>query len=332
MRRCVDPVTPPRKSPDSVRGMNITLRQLKVFEAVARHASYTRAAEEMHLTQPAVSIQVKSLEEAVGLALFEQFGKQIYLTTAGEEILRYARTIAAQIDEIGDVVARLKGVSKGSLYVAVATTANYFITHLIAAFHREYPEVAINLSVTNRQALLKLLQDNRIDLVVMGEPPADQGLVGEAFMENPLVVIAPVGHPLGDRKRIPLKALAAERFVVREEGSGTRAAMTRFARRHQVELQPAMVMTSNEAIKQAVSAGLGLGLVSAHTLELDLYANRLQILDVAHFPIVRHWYMVHRDGKRLSPAAEAFRAFMADHADTVWPTTAKAAGLVTGQA
>lgn len=300
--------------------MNITLRQLKVFEAVARHSSYTRAAEELHLTQPAVSIQVKSLEESVGLALFEQFGKQIYLTMAGEEILRYSRSIAAQIEEVVDVVARLKGVSRGSLHVAVATTANYFITHLLAAFHRTYPEVAINLSVTNRQALLKQLAENRVDLVVMGEPPMDRGLVGEAFMENPLVVIAPPDHELVWRKRIPLKTIAGEPFVVREEGSGTRAAMVRFARRHKIHLTPAMVMTSNEAIKQAVSAGLGLGLVSAHTLELDLYANRLKVLDVAHFPILRHWYIVHREGKRLSPAAEAFREFLANNADTVWPT------------
>ncbi|MAS10280.1 LysR family transcriptional regulator [Salinisphaera sp.] len=311
--------------------MNITLRQLKVFEAVARHASYTRAAEELHLTQPAVSIQVKSLEEAIGLALFEQFGKQIYLTTAGEEILRYSRGIAAQIDEIGDVVARLKGVSRGSLYVAVATTANYFITHLLAAFHREFPEVSINLSVTNRQALLKQLAENRVDLVVMGEPPPDQGLAGTAFMDNPLVVIAPPDHPLGQRKRIPLKTIAKQPFVVREEGSGTRAAMTRFARRHQIAFTPAMVMTSNEAIKQAVGAGLGLGLVSAHTLELDLYAERLQILDVAHFPIMREWYVVNREGKRLSPAAEAFKQFLVDHADTVWPTATKAAGAVAGE-
>ena len=300
--------------------MNITLRQLKVFEAVARHASYTRAAEELHLTQPAVSIQVKTLEESIGLALFEQFGKQIYLTSAGEEILRYSRQLAAQIDEMSDVVAQLKGVSKGSLNLAVATTANYFITHLLAAFHRAYPDVAINLSVTNRQALLKQLQENRVDMVVMGEPPADQGLSGTAFMHNPLVVIAPPGHALGSRTRIPLKTIAGEPFVVREQGSGTRAAMTRFARRHRIEITPAMVMTSNEAIKQAVSAGLGLGLVSAHTLELDLYANRLQILDVAHFPIAREWYVVNREGKRLSPAAEAFRRFLIDNADTVWPT------------
>jgi len=301
--------------------MNITLRQLKVFEAVARHSSYTRAAEELHLTQPAVSIQVKSLEESVGLALFEQFGKQIYMTSAGEEILRYARSIAAQVDEISDVVARLKGVSRGSLHLAVATTANYFITHLLAAFHRQFPDVSINLSVTNRQGLLKQLAENSIDMVVMGEPPGERDLAGQAFMDNPLVVIAPPDHPLGTRKRIPLKTIAGERFVVREEDSGTRAAMTRFARRHQIAFTPAMVMTSNEAIKQAVSAGLGLGLVSAHTLELDLYANRLQILDVAHFPIARHWYIVHRQGKRLSPAADAFRDFLVENASTVWPTT-----------
>jgi len=310
--------------------MNITLRQLKVFEAVARHSSYTRAAEELHLTQPAVSIQVKSLEESVGLALFEQFGKQIYLTTAGEEILLYARSIAAQVDEIGDVVARLKGVSRGSLNLAVATTANYFITHLLAAFHRGYPDVAIHLSVTNRQGLLKQLSENRVDMVVMGEPPAERDLVGQAFMDNPLVVIAPIDHALSARKRIPLKTIAGEAFVVREEDSGTRAAMNRFARRHQITITPAMVMTSNEAIKQAVSAGLGLGLVSAHTLELDLFAKRLQILDVAHFPIVRHWHIVHRQGKRLSPAADAFRTFLVEHANSVWPSTGIEAAMKGG--
>lgn len=312
--------------------MNVTLRQLKVFEAVARHLSYTRAAGELHLTQPAVSIQVRSLEGAIGLPLFEQFGKQIYLTSAGEEILHYSRAIAAQVAEMGDVVTRIKGVSKGSLHLAVATTANYFITHLLAAFHREFPDVGINLSVTNRQLLLSQLAENRFDLVVMGEPPADSDLEGQAFMDNPLVVIAPPDHPLGTRKRIPLKTIAKEAFVVREEGSGTRAAMARFARQHRIEITPAMVMTSNEAIKQAVSAGLGLGLVSAHTLELDLYAERLQILDVAHFPIMRHWYVVNRQGKRLSPAAETFKQFLVDHADSVWPTATKAAGLVAGRA
>lgn len=310
--------------------MNITLRQLKVFEAVARHSSYTRAAEELHLTQPAVSIQVKSLEESIGLALFEQFGKQIYLTTAGEEILLYARSVASQIDEIGDVVARLKGVSRGSLNLAVATTANYFITHLLTAFHKKFPDVAIHLSVTNRQDLLKHLAENRVDMVVMGEPPAESDLAGQAFMENPLVVIAPIDHALSGRKRIPLKTVAAEPFVVREEGSGTRAALNRFARRHQIAISPAMVMTSNEAIKQAVSAALGLGLVSAHTLELDLLAKRLQILDVAHFPIVRHWYIVHRQGKRLSPAADAFRSFLVENANSVWPTTGVAEAMKTG--
>ena len=290
--------------------MNVTFRQLRVFEAVARHLSYTQAAHELHLSQPAVSMQIRQLEENVGLLLFEQIGKKIYLTEAGHEMYRYSRSIAEQLEEAEEVIQQLKGVHRGHLDIAVASTANYFATRLLAAFARRYPGTTFSLDVTNRASLLRQLEDNSRDLVIMGKPPADMPLVAESFMDNPLVVVAPPDHPLAREPNIPFERLARETFVVREAGSGTFIAMERFFEEHGIDLATGMELTSNEAIKQAVEAGLGLGIVSIHTLELELEAGRLVVLDVEHFPILRHWYVVHREGKRLSPVAQAFRNFV----------------------
>ncbi len=294
--------------------MHITLRQLKVFEAVARHLSYTQAAHELHLSQPAVSMQIKQLEENTGLPLFEQVGKKTYLTEAGREMYHYCRRIAGELDEAEAVLEQLKGVQRGRLDISVASTANYFATRLLAAFARRYPGTSFSLDVTNRATLLRQLEDNEKDLVIMGKPPADMQLLAEDFMANPLVVIAPPDHPLAGEKRVPLRHLESETFVVREPGSGTFIAMERFFDEHRVSLTTGMEMTSNEAIKQAVEAGLGLGIVSIHTLELELEAGRLVVLDVEDFPILRHWYVVHRQGKRLSPVAEAFKTFVFEQA------------------
>ncbi len=290
--------------------MNLTFRQLKVFEAVARHLSYTQAAQELHLTQPAVSMQVKQLEENVGLPLFDQVGKRVYLTEAGREMHHYCRTIAAQLEEVEAVIGQLKGMRRGHLQISVATTANHFATRLLAAFVKCNEGVTFSLDVTNREKLLGQLADNDCDLAIMGRPPADLGLVAESFMENPLVVVAASGHPLAGRGEVPLKALQNEVFAVREQGSGTRIAMERFFKERGVQVSFEMEMSSNEAIKQAVEAGLGLGLVSIHTLELELETGRLVILDVEDFPIFRHWYVVYRKGKRLAPIAQAFRQFV----------------------
>ncbi len=290
--------------------MNITLRQLSVFEAVARHLSFTRAAEELFLTQPAVSMQIKQLEENIGLPLFEQLGKKIYLTEAGREMYHYSRVIAQQLAEAEAVLEELKGVTRGRLDVSVASTANYFATRLLAAFVHRYEGITFSLDVTNRETLLRQLEGNERDLVIMGKPPEGMELVTEAFMENPLVIIAPAGHPLAKERKIPLARLQEETFVVRERGSGTRIAMERFFAEHNVRLTAGMEMTSNEAIKQAVSAGLGLGIVSIHTLALELELGCIAVLDVEAFPIIRHWYVVHRAGKRLSPVAQAFRDFV----------------------
>lgn len=297
--------------------MHLTFRQLKVFEVVARLLSYTQAAKELHLSQPAVSMQIKQLEENTGLPLFEQMGKQNYLTEAGREMYHYSRSIAQQLDEIEEVMEQLKGLERGKLDISVASTANYFATRLLAAFSSRFPGTSFSLDVTNRETLLLQLEQNEKDMVIMGKPPEETELVAEAFMENPLVVIAPPDHALIGETGIPLSRLQDETFVVRESGSGTFIAMERFFAERGVTLTTGMEMTSNEAIKQAVEAGLGLGIVSIHTLELELEAGRLVVLDVDEFPILRHWYVVHRHGKRLSPVGQAFKQFVLTEANTL---------------
>ncbi|MDH5408344.1 MAG: LysR family transcriptional regulator [Gammaproteobacteria bacterium] len=297
--------------------MNVTFRQLKVFEAVARNLSFTQAAQELHLTQPAVSMQIKQLEESAGLSLFEHMGKRIFLTDAGREMYHYSRTIAEQLDEAGEVLEQLKGIQRGHLAIGVASTANYFATRLLATFAKLHDGITFSLDVTNRASLLRQLENNEKDMVIMGRPPESMALELEPFMENPLVAIAPPDHSLAQEKAIPLTRIQQETFVVREPDSGTRIAMERFFNDRGISLKTGMEMTSNEAIKQAVEAGLGLGLVSIHTLALELETKRLAILDVKEFPILRHWYVVHRNGKRLSPIATAFRQFVLESAKSL---------------
>lgn len=294
--------------------MNITLRQLKVFSAVAKHLSFTRAAEELHLTQPAVSMQVKQLEGQLEIPLFEQLGKKIYLTEAGEEVHHYSRTISQQLDDMGTALSNLKGLAHGKLRISVATTANYFAPHLLATFTRRFPGVNVILDVTNRQTLLRQLSENEVDMVIMGKPPVEMDLEAGAFMENPLVLIAPPGHHLVGKKQIPLKQLEQEVFLFREPGSGTRSAMERFFTQHETSITASMEVSSDEAIKQSVQAGLGLGVMSQDAVEMEMTLGRLKILDVADFPIQRHWFVVHRRGKRLSAIAQAFKDFLLDEA------------------
>ncbi|HFQ91960.1 MAG TPA: LysR family transcriptional regulator [Chromatiales bacterium] len=298
--------------------MHLTLRQLKVFETVARNLSFTRAAEVMHLSQPAVSMQIKQLEENAGLPLFEQVGRKIYLTEAGEEMSRYSHSIFQQLEELDDVLEEMKGHRRGRLNLAVASTANYFVTRLIAAFSERVEKLTVNLDVTNREGLIRDLDDNDADLVIMGQPPGHMDLVAEMIMENPLVVIASRKHPLVGRRNISLEALQSETFVMREMASGTRTTTERFFSEQGIHLRMGMEMRSNEAVQQAVLAGLGLGIVSVHTLELELEAGRLAILDVESFPIMRQWYIVHREGKRLSPVARAFREFVINESREIW--------------
>ncbi len=291
--------------------MHLTLRQLTLFESVARHLSFTRAAEELHLSQPAVSMQVRQLEESAGLPLFEKIGKRIQLTEAGREMLDYARRIGQELQELDDVMASLRGVRRGHLRLSVATTANSFATRILAAFSQRYQGTTYSLDVTNRKTLLDQLSNNETDIVIMGKPPDDADLAVQPFMENPLVVVAHPDHPLAAHPGpVPLAALQEEVFVVRERQSGTRIAMERFFDERGMQLRTGIETTSNSAIKHAVEAGLGLGIVSIHTLDLELQAGALVILDVEGFPILRHWHLVHCQGKRLPPIAEAFRQFL----------------------
>jgi DNA-binding transcriptional LysR family regulator len=290
--------------------MNITLRQLKIFEAVARHLSFTKASEELHLTQPAVSMQIKQLEQSVDLPLFDQVGKRISLTEAGEELQHYSRSITTLLLEAEQVFAEMKGIQRGRLNITVASTANYFVPRLWANFRNQHPGVMVSLNVTNREGLLQALAENDTDLVIMGQPPEGIDLVAETFMSNPLVVIAPPIHPLADARYIPLQRLKTETFLVREQGSGTRSLMERVFAEKGLEPSTPIEMSSTEAIKQGVEAGLGLALMSVHTLEMELALKRLVVLDVEGFPVLRDWYIVHRAGKRLSVVAQAFRDFV----------------------
>lgn len=294
--------------------LHLTFRQLSVFEAVARNLSFSRAAQELHLSQPAVSMQIKQLEENVGISLFEQLGKKIFLTEAGRELYHYSRVIAQQLNEVEAVLSELKGLKRGKLKISVASTANYFAPQLLATFSQRLPTITVSLDVTNRQALLLQLANNEMDMAIMGQPPDGLDLVAESFMDNPLVVIAPVNHPLVRKKSIPLERMQEETFLIREEGSGTRIAMERYFEAHGVRINTGMEMSSTEAIKQAVQAGLGLGVVSLNTVELELEAKRLKVLDVEGLPIRRHWYIVHRKDKRLSASALAFKNFLLDEA------------------
>ncbi len=290
--------------------MHITIRQLQVFISVAKHLSYTRAAEELHLTQPAVSMQIKQLEKSADLPLFEQIGKKIYLTEAGQVMLGHAKSIITKLDSISHDLDQLKGIDGGRLRICIASTVNYFATRLISRFSQAHSNVQISLDVTNRQNLLKQLETNEPDLVLMGRPPQSADLHSQAFMDNPLVIIANPHHSLAGKKDLPITSLNNEKFVLRESGSGTRGAMESMFNKYDIHPRVTTQLSGNEAIKQAVEAGLGLALVSFHTVDLELKAGRLVTLDVQHFPILKKWHIGHRSGKKLSATTQAFWDFV----------------------
>jgi len=293
------------------------MRQFQIFEAVAQHLSYTRAADLLYLSQPAVSMQIKQLESEVGMPLFERLGKKLFLTDAGQELLIYARNISQQLLELDDVLDEIRGGERGRLTIAVATTANYFALKLLGEFYKRFSGTVINFDVTNRESLLNHLNDNTADMVIMGRPPEGMDVEATPFLDNPLVVIAPKEHRLAREKNIPLSVLQQETFIMREHGSGTRIAMERFFEQSGYSISSVMEMSSNEAINQAVEAGLGLGIVSRHTLELELALGRLAVLDVELFPIMRNWYLVHRKGKRLTALMESFKDLVIDETSTI---------------
>jgi len=283
-----------------------TLRQLELFEAIARLGSFTRAAEELFLTQPTVSMQIKKLSDTVGMPLFEQVGKKIYLTDIGHELHRTCLGISEHLANFEMVAADMKGLKTGKLRLAVVTTAKYFAPRLLGTFCQQYPGVDVSLKVSNRERVLERLAANQDDLYILGQPPDDADVVAEAFLENNLVVIAPANHPLAKKKRIPLERLAREPFLLREPGSGTRMATERQFGKAGLKLKMRMELGSNEAIKQAVIGGLGVSVLSRHTLESDTPSKQFVVLNVQGFPIKRHWYFVYPSGKQLSIIARTF--------------------------
>ena len=295
----------------------ISLRQLQVFESVARHLSHSRAAAELYLSQPAVSMQIKQAESIVGLPLFEQQGKKIFLTEAGREMLHYSRSILQLVNEMESVFDELKGLDRGHLNISVVSTANYFMPQLLATFIQSHPKIQVSLSVANRDAVIKQLADNSADLAIMGQPPDGTEMRADAFMLNPLVVIASPSHSLSSAKLIQPRQLANEIFLLRERGSGTRGVVERFFSKHKLALPLHMEMDTNEAIKQSVQAGMGIAIISQHSIELELETKRLVVLDVEHFPILRHWHIVHRKDKRSSIAAQEFERFLLDASQTI---------------
>lgn len=284
----------------------LTLRQLDILDAVARCGSFSRASAELHLSQPAVSMQIKQLEANLGLPLFEHMGKHIQLTEAGQETLRTGHAIGRELANLAQTLADLQGLQGGTLTVSAASTASVFTARLMALFRALHPDVHISLNVVNRETLLQHLTGNSVDLALMGQPPEGLDLSARPFMDNPLVVIAATSHPLAGTRDIPLARLLEEPLIGREQGSGTRSALEKFLAENGLTFTAAMEMNKNEAIKQAVEAGLGLGVVSLHTVQAEITSGQLCVLDVQGFPLKRQWYLVHREGKRLSPAAQAF--------------------------
>jgi len=289
---------------------NATLRQLKVFEAVARHRSFSRAAEELHLTQPAVSTQVRKLQEHAGLPLFEQLGKKIHLTPAGAQMLQSSREIIQKFQEAEEAMAQYKGVSGGRLNVSVISAGDYFFPRLLVAFAQRHEGVTLNFGVCNREELLTQMRDNVTDLAVMVRPPEDEDTVAEPFAPHPYVVVAAPGHPLAKTQRISVARVIREPFVVREKGSDTWNSMVDGFGSQLSGLNVALEIRSTETIKQAVIAGMGVSFLSAHTVSRELQTGSLCILDVQGFPLMLNWYVVHRRTKRLPPVAQAFKNFL----------------------
>lgn len=284
----------------------LTLHQLAIFAVLARHQNMTRAAAELHMTTPALSIQIKQMAESIGMPLHEQVGRRIYLTEAGQKVSVAARDVLQRLDELGDELVELQGLERGHLRISIITTAKYFVPRLLGEFCRQHPGIEVELEVLNRDQCLSRLNQNLDDLYIMGQTPEGLEVVSVPFMPNPLIVIAPAAHPLAGKKKITPERLVNEPFIMREQGSGTRLAAERFFSQHSLKIKTRMTLGSNEAVKQAVAGGLGLAVLSQHTLSLDESSGAFAILDVKGFPLLRQWYAIYPKGKRLSIVTEAF--------------------------
>ena len=286
--------------------MHITLRQMRLFLALAETGSVTAAARALHVTQPTATMQLQKIAESVGLPLFEVISKKVHLTEAGHELAQSARSLASEWEAFDQKMDALRGLTRGRLRVALASTAKYFVPRLLGAFCAQYPDIEIALEVLNRGGVVNRLRENLDDIYIMSMPPADLDVETHIFMPNPLVVIAASTHPLVQQGAIDLSQLADMRFILRESGSGTRMAVDDFFKRHQFKPNLRLELGSNEAVKEAVAGNLGIAVLSEHTLNGNLKHNGVAVLDVAGFPIQSNWFIVYPKAKQLSPIAKVF--------------------------
>jgi DNA-binding transcriptional LysR family regulator len=287
--------------------MNITFRQLRLFLAMADTGSVSAAARAMHVTQPTASMQLKEISLSVGLPLYEVIGKKLYLTEAGTELATTARNMLSTWESFEQSVDGIRGVSRGKLRIAVVSTAKYFMPRMIGGFCRQHPALDVSLEILNRDGVVQRLRERRDDLYIMSMPPADMDLHDEVLMPNPMVVITSVTDPLAKSQHIALKTLQHARFILREPGSGTRMAVDRYFAQKKFKPDIRLELGSNEAIKESVAGGLGIGVVSRHVLHGLDKQNGVRVLDVEGFPLASSWHMVHHAQQKLSPAAQAFK-------------------------
>lgn len=295
--------------------MHLTFRQLRVFTEVAHHGSVQRAAEAMFLTPPAISLQIKEVERQVGQALFDRSNRRMTLTTAGEYFLFYARKLLATMKDAEDMMARLNRLESGRLTIGMSSAGKYFMPRLLARFHAEHPAVEIRLKLGRREELGRLLADGEADLCVMGRAPRELPCRAEPFAMHPHVLITAPTHPFAMAGQVPAAALAGEPFIVREAESGTRQVMQEYLDSYRIRPTQIMEMPSNEGIKQAVMAGLGLSILSLHTIGLEARLGLLAVPPIEGLPLTRRWNLVHLSGKHLSPAAEALRYFVLEQGE-----------------
>lgn len=286
-----------------------TFRQLEIFEAIARLGSFTRASEELYLTQPTVSMQMKKLTDTVGVPLVEQVGKRVLLTEDGRELAQASREVFEILDRYTQSVAQRRGLEKGKLKLMAITTASYFAPRLLGEFARLHPGIEVSLRVTNKEQVLASMTEHLDDLYLLGTPPEEIDVVATPIMDNPIVVLAAPAHPLAQARQLTLQRLAQEPWVMREAGSGTRKAIEQRFHAHGLEVRPRLELGSNEAIKQAILAGLGISALSCHTLALH-QPGQFAVLDVVGFPIQRHWYAVYPANRQISVVARAFLDFL----------------------
>ncbi|WP_456417669.1 LysR family transcriptional regulator [Thiolapillus sp.] len=298
--------------------MHLTIQQLRLFESVVRNRSFTRAAEEMHLTQPAVSIQVKRLEEQAGIPLLEQVGKRIFATPAGQAVFATATDVLLRLKELDQRIDAFKGRIEGPLQLAVVTTGKYFMPHLLGQFLQLHSGVEPHLKFTNRARVMERLLNNEDDFVVMGQVPQDERLVSQPFLENILGFVAPPTHPLAGSTGLKLKEVLRERFITREPGSGTRGVVDSIIEEKNLSVTPYMELGSSEAIKQAVLAGIGVAVLSLHSIRLEVATGKLAVLDVEDFPVTRRWFAVHLKGKHLSLVAQSFLDFILEEGHKIF--------------